>query len=88
MAPTLTGFQGLKHCIKYHSSNPHKRIFYFSYYYDGSNAISIVWSGNQVEDYTTHNFLDSHQDVHHDRIINIRWSVSGIIHTLLAVAVC
>ena len=53
----------------------------------GSNLIIITWSGNQVEDYTTYNCLECHQDVDHAIIINRRRSVSGILHTLLGVAV-
>ena len=57
MAPTLTGFQGIKRCIKYMASHPHKTIFYPSNFYDESNAIIITWSGNQFEDHTTQNCL-------------------------------
>ena len=35
VAPILTGFQGLKQCIQYMSSKPHKLIFYPYNYYDG-----------------------------------------------------
>ena len=38
--------------------------------------------------YTTHNGLEYHQDEDHARIINRRWSVPGIFHTLLGVAIC
>ena len=41
-----------------------------------------------MEDYTTHIFLEYHQYAFHARIINRRRSVSGILHTLLGVAVC
>ena len=44
--------------------------------------------GNQVEDYTTHNCLEFHQDADYARILNIRRSVSVILHTLLDVAIC
>ena len=27
MAPTLPGFQGIKHCVQYLASHPHKPIF-------------------------------------------------------------
>ena len=47
-----------------------------------------MWSGNQVEYHTTQNCLECHQDADHDIIINIRWSVSGIIHNLIGVSVC
>ena len=50
VAPTLPGFQGLKRCIKYLVSHPHKHIFYTSNYYYGSNVNGLKWSGNQVED--------------------------------------
>ena len=43
---------------------------------------------NQVEDYTTQNFLEFHQDTDHARIIKIRRPVSGFMHTLLGVYVC
>ena len=33
--PTLPGFQGIKHCVQYLASHPHKSIFYPSNYYDG-----------------------------------------------------
>ena len=70
------------------ASHPHKPIFYPSNYYDGSNVISLTWSRNQVEDHTTHNCFEFHQDADHAIIINRRRSVSGIINTLLGVAVC
>ena len=88
MAPTLPGFQGINRCVQYLASHPHKPIFYPSNSYDGSNVIRLTWSGNQVEDHKTQNFLECHQDADHARIINRRRSVSGIIHTLLGVAVC
>ena len=87
MAPAITGFQGIKCCIKYLASHPHKPIFYTYNYYDVSNVIIIIWSVNQVEYHTTHNCLECHQDADYDRIINIRRSVSGNIHTTLGVTV-
>ena len=87
VAPTLPGFQGIKHCIQYLSTNRHNPIFYISNYYDGSNVIRLTWSGNQAEDYTTHICLEYHQDADHAIIVNIRQSVSGILHTLLGVDV-
>ena len=88
VAPTLPGFQGIKRFVQYLDSRPHKPIFYPSYSYDGSNVISITWSGNQVEDHITQNCLEYHQDAYHAIILNRRRSVLGIIHTLLGVAVC
>ena len=85
VAPNLTGFQGIKHCIKYLTSQPHKPIFYPSNYHDGSNGTILTWNGNQIEDYKTHNCLECHQYADHDIILNIRRSVSSIIHTLLGV---
>ena len=87
VTPTITGFQGIKIYVQYMSSQPYKPIFYPSNYYYGSNIVRIICNGNQVEDYTTHNCLEFHQDADHAIIINIRLSVSGILHTLLAVAV-
>ena len=55
--PNLPGFQGIKRCIKYLASKPHKYIFNPSTYYDGSNFIRLKWSRNKVEDYTAHNCL-------------------------------
>ena len=49
-APTLPGFQGIKLCIQYLASHPHKPIFYPYNYHYGSNVIRLTWSGNQVED--------------------------------------
>ena len=83
METTLTGFQGIKRCIKYLDSNPCKPIFYPFHSYDGSNYIGLTCSWNQVEKYTTHNFLECHHDADHAIIIKRRRSVSGIIHTLL-----
>ena len=88
VATTLPVFQGIKICVQYMASHPHKPIFYPSNYYDGSNFIRLTWSGNQVEYHTTQNILECHQDADHARILNRRRSVSGIIHTLLSVAVC
>ena len=69
-------------------SHPHKPIFYPSNYYYRSNAITLTWNGNQMEDYTTNNCLECHQYADHDIIINRRRSVSGTIHTLLGIYVC
>ena len=63
--------------------DPHKTIFYSSNYYDGSNVMILTWSGNNVEDHTTPNCLELHQDADHSRIINIRQPISGIINNLL-----
>ena len=57
VAPTLPGFQGLKHCIQFLASHPHTSIFCPYNFYYGSNVIRLPWSGNQVEDYTTQNCL-------------------------------
>ena len=87
VAPTLPGFQVIKRCVKYLFSHPHKRIMYPSNYYDGSNVTRLTWSESQIKDYTSKNYLKYHQDADHNRVIQIRRSVSGIIHTLLGVAV-
>ena len=58
-APTLPGFQVIKRCVQYLASHPHKPIFYPSNYYDGSNVIRLIWSRNQVEEYTTQNFWNA-----------------------------
>ena len=88
MEPTLPGLQGIKGCVQYMASRPHKPIFYPSSYYDGSNITSSSWSGNQVKDHAAQNCMGCHQYMDHDIIINMRRSVSGIIHTLLSVDVC
>ena len=87
VTPTLPGFQGIKRCVQYMDRYPHKPIFYLYNSYDGSNVIRLTWSGNQVEDHTTQNCLEYTQDADHAIILNRRRSVSGIIHTLLGVAV-
>ena len=87
VAPTLPGFQGIKHCVQYLASHPHKPITYPSRYYYGSNAFRFTWRGNKVEEHRTKNCLDCYQYVDHTRILNIRRSVSGVIHTLFGVAV-
>ena len=56
VSPKLPGFQGIKRCVRYLASHPNKPIFYLSIYYDGLNVIRLTWSGNKMEDYTTHNF--------------------------------
>ena len=61
VATTLPAFQGIKRCVQYMASHPHKTIFYPSNSYDGSNFISITWSVNQVEYHTTHNCLGCNQ---------------------------
>ena len=88
VSPTLPGFQVIKECVQYLASHPHKPIFYPYNYYDGSNVIRLTWSVYQVEYHTTQHFLECHQDVDHTIFLNIRLSVSGIIHTLLGVSVC
>ena len=72
MATTIPDLQSIKRCIQYMGSNPHKRIFYPSNYYDVSNSTRLTWSGDTFEDYTTHNFLECHQDVDNAIIINRR----------------
>ena len=57
VAPNLPGFYGIKLCIKYMSSHPTKNMFYPYNSYDGLNFLRLTWSGNQVEDYKTHNCL-------------------------------
>ena len=84
-APTLPGFQGIKRCVQYLASHPHKPTFYPSKYYDGSNLIRLTWSGNQVEYQKTQNCLEFYQYVDHAIIINRRRPVSGIINNLLGV---
>ena len=71
VAHTLPGFKGLKRCIKYLASNPHKPTFYPYNSYDGSNFIRLTWSGNKFEYYTTNHCLECHQDKDHTRILNI-----------------
>ena len=85
VVPNLPGFQGIKRCVQYIASHPHKPIFYTSNYYYGSNFIRLTWSGNQVEDHTIYNVLEFYQDADRNRIINRRRSVSGIIHTISGV---
>ena len=51
--PTLPGIQGMKRCVQYLYSNPHKPIFYPSNSYHGSNVIRLTCSGNQVEEHMT-----------------------------------
>ena len=61
MAHALTGFQGIKRCVQYLASHPHKPISYTSNSYDGSNFIRITWIGNQVEYHTTKNsYVDNY----------------------------
>ena len=69
VAHTIPGFQGINHCIQYLYSHPHKPIFYPSNYYYGSNVIILKWSGIQIEDYTTQNCLELHQDADHAKIL-------------------
>ena len=86
VTPTITDFQGLKYCIKYQDSHPNKPTFYTFNYYYGSNFIRFTWNGNQSEDYKTQNCIVYHQDTYHARTLNRRWSVLGIVHHLLDVA--
>ena len=87
VVPNISGFQGNNLCIKYIDSHLYKPIFSPSYYYEGSNYIRLTCNGNQVEYYTTQNCLVYHQYEDNAIILNKRRSVSGIIHTLLGVAV-
>ena len=57
VAHTIPGLQGINRFIQYMASHTHKNIFYPYNTHDGSNVIRLTWSGNQVEDNTTHNFL-------------------------------
>ena len=88
VAQGLPVFQGIKKCVQYLAIHPHKTIFHPYNYYYCSNVIRLTWSGNKVEYYTTQNWLQCHWDANHDRIINRRRQVSGIIHTLPGVNVC
>ena len=81
------GFQSIKQYIQYLASHTHNDIFYPSNSYYGSNVIIFRWSVNKVEDYTTHNCLELHQDADTDIFLNRRYSVSGIIHTFLGVSI-
>ena len=72
VAPTLPGFQGIKLCVQYLNSQPHKPIFYPYNSYDGSNVIRLTCSGNQVEDHTTQNCLECRQYSDHSIILNRR----------------
>ena len=87
VAPNLPGLQCVKCCIQYLASHLHKPISHPYNYYFVSNVNRLTYSGTQVEFYRTQNFQECHKDVDHVRIINIRRSVSGNIHTLLGVAV-
>ena len=87
VAPNIPGFQGVKCCIQYLDIHPHKPISYPYYSYGGSNVIRLTWSRNQVEYYKTQIFLERHQDADNSIIINLRRSVSCILHTLLGVSV-
>ena len=87
LEPTLNDLQYIKRCIQYMDIHPHKNICYPSNSYDGSNVIILTWSGNQVKYCQTQNCLEYHEDADHPRIINIIRSVSGIIPTLLGVAI-
>ena len=88
VAPTLSGFQVIKRCVQYLPSHPHKYIFYPSNSYDGLNVIRLTRSGNQVVDNKNQNFFECHQYADHARILNRIRSFSGILHTLIGVAVC
>ena len=88
MAPTLPSFQGIKQRVQYLASHPHKPIFYPSNSYDGSNVTRLTWSGNQVEDHTTQNCLECHQDADRAIILIRKRLVLGIINSLLGVYVC
>ena len=87
VASTIPCFQSIKHCTQYLASHIHKPISYPSTSYYRSNFIRLIWIGNQVEDYITHNCLECRQDAYHARIINRRRSFLVIIHTLLDVSV-
>ena len=86
-ATNIPGFQVIKLCIQYLAYHPHKPISHPSNSYDRSNLIGLTLSGNQVEKYTTHNFLECYQDDGHDIVLIRRLSVSVIIHTILGVVV-
>ena len=88
LAPNIPGFQVLKRCIQYMDSHPHKHIFNPSGSNYELNTIRLTSSGNQVEGYTIHNFLEFYQYADHDIIISIRRLVSGIVHTLTEVTFC
>ena len=87
VAPPITSFQSIKRCIQCMDGLSHKPIFHHSTYYDSSNFIRLICIWNQVEGYTNQNCLEFHQNAGHDIFINKKRSVSGIIHTLLDVAV-
>ena len=87
VSPNIPGFQGINRCVQYLASHLHKPIFYPSNYYDISNVIRLTWIGNKFEDYTNHNCLEFHQDADYDIIISRKRSDSGILHTLIGIAV-
>ena len=59
VATIIPCFKGLKICIQYLVSYPHKPIFFLSNSYDELDFIRRTWSRNQVEYYTTQNFLNA-----------------------------
>ena len=78
VAPTIPGFQGIKRCIQYLASHPHKSIFYTLDDYDDSNVIILTWIRNKLADYRTHNCLECHQYADHVRILNIDVSFKAL----------
>ena len=49
VASTLPGFQGIKQCVQYLASHPHKPIFYPFNFYDGSNFIRLTCQGIKLK---------------------------------------
>ena len=88
VSPNLPGFQGIKLCVQYLASHPHQPIFYP--YNFMLNQMSSGLHGVEIKLKTTKPqfVLEFHQDAYHAIILNRRWSVMVIIHTLLGVAVC
>ena len=84
--PDITGFQGHKSFILYLDRYTHKTSYTYNSY-EGSNIIRLTWCENQIKHFTNQNFLYCHQDTDHDIILNRGRLVSGIIHTLIRVAV-
>ena len=49
VAPTIPSFQGIKRCVKYLASHPHKPIFYPYNSYDASNLSGLHGVGIKLK---------------------------------------
>ena len=85
MASNSLHFQGIKRCIQYLDSYPHKLSFILLILIMDQISSGLHGVGIKLH---KQNSIECHQDANYARVLNIRRSVLGSINILLGVLVC